>query len=156
MCRYNRIIKNALFTELTEKIRQREKDRIFCRHSIEHSLDVARIAYILVLENNIAIDKDMIYAAALLHDIGRAYSDGNHRQDSVVPAEKILSACGYSIAEIYEITSAILSHGSAPSELNTLSDVIGRADKLSRCCFDCEANAECYWQEENRNKDITY
>ncbi len=156
MCRYNKIIKNALFNELTEKIKQRERDRVFCRHGIEHSLDVARIAYILVLENNIDIKKDIIYAAALLHDIGRADSDSTHRQDSVAPAEKILSACGYGIAEIYEITSAILSHGCAPAELNTLSDVIGRADKLSRLCFDCSARGECYWQEESRNKDITY
>ena len=46
-----------------------EKERIFCRHGMEHLLDVARIAYITNLEEGLGIEKDVIYAAGLLHDV---------------------------------------------------------------------------------------
>ena len=49
-----------------------KKDRIFCRHTPEHFLDVARLMYIYSLENKLNLSREIIYATALLHDIGRA------------------------------------------------------------------------------------
>ncbi|MGI6684337.1 MAG: HD domain-containing protein [Bacillota bacterium] len=62
---------------------QQEINREFCCHQMQHALDVARIYYILFLEKyqdgissdlkNMSVDqtKELIYATALLHDIGR-------------------------------------------------------------------------------------
>ena len=65
---------------LSEVFRENEKiehDREFCCHQITHLLDVARIAYIKNLEAGLGIDKELIYTAAILHDIGKAlqYTD---------------------------------------------------------------------------------
>ena len=76
-----------------EQIRVLEQDRIFCRHDTTHFLDVARIAYIENLENGLGLAKEEIYAAALLHDIGRhlQYTRGiPHEQASAMEAEGIL------------------------------------------------------------------
>ncbi len=43
----------------------------YCRHGLEHLLDVARISYIQVLEDGLDYDENVLYAAALLHDIGK-------------------------------------------------------------------------------------
>ena len=66
----DRIINHPLFIMSMKKIHDYEIDRVFCCHGIEHSLDVARVAYIANLEQNLGFQKEMIYAAALLHDIG--------------------------------------------------------------------------------------
>ena len=47
------ILNNKLYKESLEKLKLYEKDREFCNHTIEHFIDVARIAYIMVLEENI-------------------------------------------------------------------------------------------------------
>ena len=70
--RYNRIVRNEEFNRLLDEIEALEADRIYCRHGLEHLLDVARISYIQVLEDGLDYNKNILYAAALLHDIGRA------------------------------------------------------------------------------------
>ena len=67
----DRIIHHPIFKMSMKKIGECEKNREFCCHGISHSLDVARIAYIVNLEQHLGISKEMIYGAALLHDIGR-------------------------------------------------------------------------------------
>ncbi len=153
---YNKIIKNSLFKKTMSAINQKEKNRIFCCHSIEHCLDVARIAYILTLENNLNISKDIIYTTALLHDLGRAYSDSEHNKKSAEIAKQILEECNYPAFETDLIISAILNHRRNAEYLNDLSDIICRADKLSRQCYDCNAQSLCYWEEEKRNESIKY
>ena len=71
MKQIDQIMAHPLFKEAMCGIEDAEQDRIFCRHGMEHCLDVARILYIMVLERNLPYRKDMIYATALLHDIGR-------------------------------------------------------------------------------------
>ena len=154
--RYNKIAEHNIFKDTINIINKNEKSRIFCKHGIEHCLDVARIAYILSLENNLNIKKDIIYAAALLHDTGRAFKDNDHNKKSAEISKEILADCGYSQSEISEIISAILNHRKDTSELNNLSDIICKADKLSRQCYSCKAQKECYWTEERRNKTIKY
>lgn len=62
------------------------------------------------MENDIKIDKDIVYGAALLHDIGRAISVENHEIESVKTARDILKECEYTENEINLICNAIESH----------------------------------------------
>ncbi len=78
-----------------------------------HFLDVARLAYIFNLEEHLGIDRERIYAAALLHDIGRhvQYLDGTPHQEAGLPiAGEILRDCGFSEGEEEEILEAIARH----------------------------------------------
>ena len=78
MTRVNRIRNHPLYRESLHNIEKLEQERIFCGHNAQHLLDTARLAYIENLELNLGISKEMIYAAALLHDIGRGlqYTEG--------------------------------------------------------------------------------
>ena len=72
MERVNRILSHPLYREYYGKLERLEKDRKFCRHQMGHLLDVARIACIRNLEEGLGLDKEIIYAAAVLHDIGKS------------------------------------------------------------------------------------
>ena len=98
MNRINKIYNLPIYRRELVYIGEDEKDRIYCKHNIEHFLDVARIAYIINLEKKMNYDKDIIYAVALLHDIGRhrEYQEGvNHHQASADIAKDILRQTGY-------------------------------------------------------------
>lgn len=43
-------MKNKCFQQVQREIREDEADRIYCRHELEHGLDVCRIAWIMYLE----------------------------------------------------------------------------------------------------------
>ncbi len=156
MERYNKILKNEDFLSAVDAIEKDEEKRIYCKHGIDHLLDTARVAYIIVLENKMNIDKDIIYAAALLHDTGRAVSAAEHNKESRKIAEKILPECGYNTDETDEICRAIEVHRKDTDKLENLSDVLTMADHLSRKCYMCKAVESCYWSEERKNSDIVY
>lgn len=158
MKRIDKILSNDSYKSYISYIENKEKSRRFCCHGMEHCLDVARIAYIISLEENMEIDKELIYAAALLHDIGRAmeYKDGSpHHETGAEIAEKILGHTDFSSDEIKTICHAIACHKSE-SDGDGLCSLLYRADKLSRCCFNCEAYDECYWDEGMKSKTILY
>ena len=168
------IYDHPLYQAELVKIAGYESDRIFCRHTFEHFMDVARIAYIMSLEKEYKLSKDIIYAAALLHDIGRArqYEDGTpHDKAGAEIADKILSDCGFSDDERNMIVAAIISHRGSAHEgdihksdkysedtknivATILSTIIYKADKASRQCFRCNAQKECNWSMEKRNLEI--
>lgn len=152
MYRCNKIYSHPLYKECLKRIEEKEKDRIFCLHDISHSLDTARIGYIKILERNLGIDKELYYAAALLHDIGR-YSGKPHSEASAEYALKIMPDCGFSDAETKAVYDAILCHR-VKSDGDSLSDILSSSDKESRLCFNCKAASECYWNNEKRNKEI--
>lgn len=169
MERIDRILQHKRFQECRQQIMQAEVHRIYCKHGLEHSMDVARIAYILSLENNEegqALEKEIIYAMALLHDLGRSmeYRNGqSHHEAGVEIAGEILRDCGFTETEIAWITEAIAAHKYAetetvPEEPGSIGDryrnILYRADKLSRNCFDCPAADTCYWPMEKRNHGI--
>ena len=132
-----------------------EKDREYCKHDLEHFLSVARIAYILCLEEDLKIDKEMIYAASLLHDIGKnvQYEKGiPHEAASVSIAEDILINAGFDENEKSDIIEAIKHH--RVYDENVFNSLIYRADKLSRNCFNCIKFDECNWNDEEKNKSI--
>jgi len=160
--RYELILKDPDFRKHLEIITNREKTRKFCCHGFDHITDTARIGYIISLERSSEISKDMIYAAALLHDIGRAYDDPalHHSIAGLGAAEKILEKCGYSHSEIRMITDAIAEHSHDKNEYDhkaaDLKNILNQADKLSRKCFCCEAYDECNWPPEKKNETLIY
>lgn len=158
MTRVNRILAHPLFREKTAQIEELEKDRIFCRHGMEHLLAVARLSYIYNLEENLHISKELIYAVALLHDIGRGeqYLSGvPHDRAGLAWAGTVLTDCGFSQEEKERVLTAIGCHRSPEiaTERN-LSGILYRADKESRPCFCCPAAALCNWPEEKRNHGL--
>lgn len=158
MDRIDKIISHTLFIEHLKENKSAEEDRIFCCHDMTHFLDVARIGTIISMEEELSIDRELIYGAALLHDIGkhRQYESGvPHEQASAEIAPRILSDCGFTSEETAVITEAILAHRDSASALEkNLRGVLYRADKLSRPCFSCPANLECSWQEGKKNLKI--
>ena len=71
MKRVNLIYEHPVFQEKFQALQETEKERKFCKHTLEHLLDVARLMYIYALEHDLSISKELIYATALMHDIGR-------------------------------------------------------------------------------------
>lgn len=146
-------------------IRRAEQDREYCGHDMDHFLDVARIAWIENLERKLGLKKEMIYAAALLHDIGRAsqYRDGvPHDEAGREIAEKLLPECGFTAMETEEISLAIAGHRLHTSALqeeeadhaSALAQVLKRADHRARKCYACQAAHTCYWPHEKKNLNI--
>lgn len=150
---------HPLFCKAMQGIRISEQERIFCKHGMEHCMDVARILYIMVMEDDLLYDKDVVYAAALLHDIGRYeeyISHTPHHEASVRMAEEILVDCEFSKEETACILGAIGRHKDYDEEADTFCKLLYKADKLSRNCYDCQAQEECYWEENKRNYTIQY
>lgn len=157
--RYNRLLIDDEYTHLLCRLGELEADRRFCRHGITHLLDTARIMYIIALEEGLPYDKDIIYAAALVHDIGRVkqYEIGTpHNEASADIAGRLLPKCGYTSEETELICNAVRSHRSPVSDKDkSFGALLYRADKLSRLCFCCSAGDECYWSDERKNLVIT-
>ena len=158
MHRLDKICSHPLWQKCLGEIGRLEADRIFCRHDVQHFLDVARIAYIENLEQKTGIPKEMIYAAALLHDIGRAEELAGGRPHQLAGAElatEILEDCGFS-EDCEEIISAILDHRRKEQQtVQTFAQALREADRISRLCFCCRAQDSCNWSAERRNHTIT-
>lgn len=160
MNKAEKIIKQEAFLQYINTIENVEKDRIYCRHGLTHLLDVARIAYIKNLEQGSPYSKEVIYGAALLHDIGKVKQYEERIPHEITGAEKsmeILTDCGYGKEEIEWIRQAILEHRRGPKEGSTkLSWLLYEADKASRACYLCPAAKSCNWSEEQKNKTVVY
>lgn len=155
MDRVNKILANSLYQEYLEKNNNAEAERQFCRHNMEHFLAVARIAEILNIQENYGQEQEIIYAAALLHDIGRwvQYEDGTpHEKAGSRLAPEILKSCGFTKAESDGIIKAIEDHRREEIKgEKSLSGLLYRADKLSRACFACKMEKECDWKNKKKN-----
>lgn len=153
----NRIIASDKYLHELKLLTELEHDRIFCGHNIEHFLNVARITMIICCENKIYADPDIIYSAALLHDIGRIdeYISGiPHDEAGICKAEAILNEVGCNIEMKKKILSLIGSHRSKSEDDNSLEEIFYSADKKSRLCFYCPAQEDCNWPPEKRNMKI--
>lgn len=160
MDKVNRIWNHPMYREAYAAIQELEKEREFCGHSAEHFLAVARLMWIYNLEEGSGLSRERVYGAALLHDIGRhlQYREGiPHHEASAALAEKILPDCGFAEEEIQDILGAILAHRSPEiREEKSLRGYLYRADKQSRSCLSCPAEAACDWPEEKKNLKIDY
>ena len=160
MERVNAICRHKLWRESVDEIARLEQDRAFCRHDRAHFLDVARLMYIYTLEDQAGFSKEMLYAAGLLHDIGRyeQMEKGTpHHLAGARLAELILTDCDFSLNEQEPILAAIRSHRvKDTAETPLFSRYLYRADKQSRNCFSCPARAACNWPEEKMNLTIRY
>ncbi|HCT92406.1 MAG TPA: hypothetical protein DF613_13680 [Lachnospiraceae bacterium] len=164
MERVNRILWHPLFRECLRQIGEAEQERIYCKHDMRHFLDVARLAWIANLEQGLGFDEEIIYAAALLHDIGRAKQYACGMPHDIVSAElirQIMPECGFSADETAAVAAAVEGHSQSRSTVmpekcenyvrEYLGSVLKEADHISRSCFDCDARESCYWTDERKN-----
>jgi HD phosphohydrolase family protein len=153
------VLNHTLFNEKINKIENDEKTRVFCKHDFSHLMDVARICYIINLEENLNIDKDLIYVTALLHDLGRAdeVDTGiNHSILSQEIAQEILKDLDFDDESKQRIISAIKHHRTNKENDDRFIEIFYKADKMSRMCFRCPARSICNWPEEKKNKTVIY
>lgn len=168
MDRINRIVTHSLFLDCIRQNEMAEAQRSFCHHDMDHLCAVARIAMLLNMEEGMGLDRDLVYAAALLHDCGRylQYRENiPHDKAGADIAKKILPQCGYCDEEVWRITQAISFHRrSVPyhcgackeTKQDKLAELIKRADKMSRNCRFCSAYEECNWKEEEKQKPFVW
>ena len=149
MDRVNRLLCDADYRRHLLKNKAFEKSRLFCHHNFEHSLAVARLTYLLLLEEGCRfISKEIAYSAGLLHDIGRwkeYRGEGDHAAHSAALAGALLERAGFAAPERELIVKAIAQHRrQMPGEHRSpLSRALYRADALSRSCFSCHAREDC-------------
>lgn len=159
MDRINRILEHPIFKECVKLNEMAEANRCFCHHDMEHLCAVARIAMLLNLEEGLGLQKDIVYAAAFLHDCGRykQYETGiPHDEAGAEIANRILPECGYNEREINSIISAIVSHrgSSLKNREEILAELLYRADKMSRNCSFCKVYDECNWPKELKDRSF--
>lgn len=165
MKRIELLLKDPLYLEYMNFNTQEEEGAKFCKHDFQHHLDVARIAYILVLENNDLnyfikenqlsgklAAKEIIYAAGLLHDIGKwkEYQEGlDHASFGSRLAREILPNVSFSAQETGIISRAIYEHRNISKDMSFLGERVHRADNLSRMsnlsllCSECSYRNLC-------------
>ena len=69
-------------------------------------------------------------------------------------SKEILSETKFDKEEVNIILNGIANHRSKSD--NKLEEIIYRADKLSRQCFNCKAEKECYCSKEKKNFKVAY
>lgn len=167
------LLKDSSFLYRLFHLAELEKNRAYCRHDLEHFLNTARIAWIFALEKGLSPEKEQIYLAALLHDLGRVEEyeqEISHEEASAAFAGEILRRLGYDEKKTKEICYAVAAHRerrtflqlkddlrSEPgqfSDREQLTEILSAADQLSRNCFVCEKAADCKWREEEKTKGI--
>lgn len=158
MNRVNQLYQHPVYQEKFLALQEAEKHRKFCKHTLEHFLDVARLMYIDALEREIDLSREIIYAMALMHDIGRIDQITKgipHEQAGAELCDSILPDCGFAGEEIAVIKTAILHHRKGTdTEQNPYGEMLYRADKKSRNCYACDMQAECYWDRNKMNLRI--
>lgn len=155
-----KIRKHPLYIKCYQKVEEAEEDRIFCRHQLTHLLDTARIAYIRSLEENLGLKKEMIYAAALMHDLGkyRQYEDGTPHEvaGAELAAEILKDIDDFTEAEKEDIIRAVREHRRLKEGMSQLGRLLYESDKLSRACYACPAEPQCNWSDQKKNLEIKW
>jgi dihydrofolate synthase/folylpolyglutamate synthase len=165
MKRIGMILTNETFKKNLKSIEKHEENRIFCKHDFSHLITVAYICIRLSTKYCLNVEKEIIFATSLLHDIGRAAQYETkipHETAGLALIEEILIQCQFSEKEISFIKDTVSNHRINSISLNntekieSLSDIFYIADKLSRDCRNCKAYDECYWSEEEKNHTHEY
>lgn len=140
------LLANRQFITYMDQNATAEKDRLFCRHGLDHSLAVAEAAVVMAQAQQQPIKDDVVYAAGLLHDIGRwreYAAKEDHALVGSVLAVEILRNCGYNREEEQTVIMAIKHHRNEQNQGQDLSAVLYRSDKLVRPCSTCQAKKQC-------------
>jgi Predicted HD superfamily hydrolase len=153
------LLNDKQYNEYLKANTDEEKGIKYCQHGLQHHMDVARIAYILVLEHNdlgyfakeAGLDsklaaKETIYASGLLHDIAKwqEVQDGvDHAASGARLARDILPRAFFNANEIGLICKAIYEHRNISQNMSFLGERVHRADNLSRVCSQCEERSNC-------------
>lgn len=160
MVRVDWLIRDPDYCHYLEENRCREVNRRYCRHDLQHMIDVARITYMLFLEtgdlkpfmaqyelSQLTTAREIIYAAGMLHDIGRWQEYDTHEDHALIGARlapALLHRAGFSNAEAKVICHAVKAHRQAGEGAGMLGCHLSRADGLSRLCARCLAREECH------------
>ena len=113
---------------------KRQCYRLFCEmnmldHIVDHSLQVCRVSIFLVdhMKENIYLNRGLVQASALLHDITKTRSF-NTRENHVITGARLLSERGY-----HEVGSVVKQHVRldqyAMSDRPTEAEIVNYADK---------------------------
>lgn len=159
MKRVELLVKDPLYKEYLQRNSDEQKDARFCLHDFRHHLDVARITYILVLEQNDLVffikesglngrlaAKEVIYAAGLTHDIGKWYeyrTGIDHASYGAKLGRELLPQAYFNPNEVEIICRAIFEHRNISVDMSFLGERLHRADNLSRVCVDCDFRDQC-------------
>jgi HD superfamily phosphodiesterase len=159
MERVNALLRHPTFQGRLEALSVLETERPFCRHDLTHLLDVARLMWIAVLEDRLPLEREVVYAAALLHDLGRSdqlLHGVPHEEASVALARQLLPEVGFLPQEVEEICNAIQTHRSSADgqTRSVLGQLLYRADKQCRPCWCCPAQRDCNWPPSKQNPGI--
>lgn len=153
-----RIRQHPTYRACLSRIDELEADRPFCRHGMTHLLDAARVAYILNLERGLGFSREIVYAAALLHDIGKGmqYESGvPHEIAGARIAQEILSGIDdFGAADKAAIVAAVQEHRRPSAEASALGALLCEADKASRACYACPAREACSWSADKMNAGV--
>lgn len=156
-----RLIRSQTFLDIQKQLDKQEQTRRFCKHGLDHSLDVARIAQLMNLELGFLQEKEEIYLSALLHDLGRVeeYESGiPHQSASFETAKKLLEEIQYPIHLWEPILQRVLEHRhlNISNEEITKDNFFWFADKRARNCFVCQQKDECNWKTEKKTKTVEW
>ncbi len=155
----SQLLENEEYKGALEKIGACERERVYCRHDFTHLMDVARLMWQRVLEEHVKLDKEQVYLAALLHDIGRVreYEEGiSHDTAGKELAGEILVHIGYPPGPAEDILEAIGRHREDEGGPLLLGALLRDADKKSRPCFYCAAADRCKWSQDERNTEKSW
>lgn len=152
------IRQHPLYISAYDSIQSAEITREFCCHQMPHLLDVARIAYIRTLEESLGFTKELIYATALLHDIGKAkqYEEGIPHEiaGKEIAAEILADIPLFSEADKATIIRAICEHRRMSEDMSVLGRLLYESDKRSRACYVCPTKEMCNWDDQKKNRTI--
>ncbi len=161
MPRLNAVVNHELYQMYYKRIQECEEDRIFCCHQMNHLLDVARIACIKNLEEGLGFDRELIYVAAVLHDIGKSFQ---YRQQipHEIAGEKIARQILESLPNGFTFTDeekeliclAVKGHRRRHEHMQPVEELFYESDKRSRMCLFCKAEKQCNWSQEEKNMEI--
>lgn len=161
MPRVDALWRNTAYQRHLRRLAELEHGRVYCRHNLVHLLDVARIMWVRCLEGDLGLERELVYATALLHDIGKdeQYETGiSHDVVGARVARELLDALpaelSFSAMEVDEICTAIAGHRHLREGAHPLERLLYEADKASRACYACAAAKTCNWSDEKKNLAI--